>query len=257
MNVSVDGLFSLPEVWKSKMEDPADAIYSYEARLLSTHFKAGRIVQRELTEEEKAEAEATKGKKPVAEKAAKGKAKNVAEEEPSAEEVERLERETREREDSNDRLRSEWDALDENTKFFRHNEDPFKGPSIRFLQSDLAEEAPPANQQTLQLDGAALRSFESAVCDDKFCWIYFDKLVPQDDENEAPSKAKKPAAKGKAPATAEEAKPTHARGRLDLTPLMHPGATMLIQRVFLQTCNREDANLPPKPNQDSIPVAVG
>jgi hypothetical protein len=63
------------------------------------HFKSGKIVAREQTEEEKAEAEAGKGKKPA--DAAKKGAKKGAEEEPSAEELERINGEIREREEAN------------------------------------------------------------------------------------------------------------------------------------------------------------
>jgi hypothetical protein len=78
-------------------EDPAEAVYQYEIRAFGgIHFKSGKIVAREQTEEEKAEAEAGKGKKP-ADAGKKGAKK--AEEEPSAEEVERLNAEIREREE--------------------------------------------------------------------------------------------------------------------------------------------------------------
>lgn len=61
------------------------------------------------------------------------------------------------------------------------------------------------------MQDAALRQFESAVCegDKKGCWVYFDKIVPK--EEEVPNlSAKKPVApvKGKGPAVGvEELKP--------------------------------------------------
>jgi hypothetical protein len=56
-----------------------------------------------------------------------------------------------------------------------------------------------------------LRQFESAVCegDRKGCWVYFDKIVPKEEEIPNPA-AKKPIAppKGKGPAVGvEELKP--------------------------------------------------
>lgn len=58
---------------------------------------------------------------------------------------------------------------------------------------------------------AALRQFESAVCegDRKGCWVYFDKIVPKEEEVINPAAKKAPApAKGKGPAVGvEELKP--------------------------------------------------
>ena len=117
-------------------DDPTEANYNYEVRLKSKHFKGAKIVAREMTEEEKTEAEAAKNKKPVDPKK-KGK-----EEEPSAEELARWEEEKREREEVNNKAKADWDALDDNTKFFRTCEDPFKEASIRFLQDTTVEDAP-------------------------------------------------------------------------------------------------------------------
>ena len=93
-------------------------------------LKHAKVHPRELTEEEKAEIEAAKnvkGKAPPA-KDAKGK----KEEEPSKEELERIEREKKEKEEKERKFREEWDALDEDTKFYRTKEDIFKEPCIKF-----------------------------------------------------------------------------------------------------------------------------
>mmetsp|Transcript_6930 Transcript_6930/g.8301 ORF Transcript_6930/g.8301 Transcript_6930/m.8301 type:complete len:260 (-) Transcript_6930:2418-3197(-) len=229
MKVQVHGIFSAPEVWKAKMDDPTEANYSYELRVVNTHFKGAKLVAREMTEEEKAEAEAGKNKKPA--DAKKGK----KEEDPSPEELAKWEEEKREREESNARAKSDWDALDDNTKFFRTCEDPFKEASIRFLKDVSVEDAPDPSYQENELDEAALRAFESSVCDQKGCWVYFDKIVPRDDEAAANSdpKAKKAAPKGKAPTSEEVQKPTHGRAWLNLTPLLTPGVSTLTQRIFL------------------------
>jgi len=90
----------------------------------------GKVVPRELTEEEKAEADAGKaggkggGKAPP--KGAKSK-----EDELSPEELERLEKEKAEREERERQLQEEWDKLDEETKHLRRNEDIFKEPCIK------------------------------------------------------------------------------------------------------------------------------
>lgn len=212
------------------------------------HFKSGKIVAREQTEEEKAEAEAGKGKKPA--DAAKKGAKKGAEEEPSPEELEKLNAEIRDREDSNNKAQGEWNQLDDNTKFFRTCEDVFKEPSIRFVREEVDEEAPPANRAEVQICDNELRKFESAVIDNQGCWIYFDRLVPKDEEEEVtggkadPKKKAPPAKKGAKDANVEDMKPTHCKGWLDLTPLMHPGAKTVTQRLFINQITAEEANYP-------------
>lgn len=62
-----------------------------------------------------------------------------------------------------------------------------------------AEDAPDPSVQDSDLDDGNLRSFESAVCDQKGLWINFDKIVPTtDDAVSSDPKAKKAPAKGKA-----------------------------------------------------------
>jgi hypothetical protein len=57
------------------------------------------------------------------------------EEEPSAAELERIEKEKREKEERQRKIQEEWDALDEETRFYRRNEDIFKEPCIKFNNS--------------------------------------------------------------------------------------------------------------------------
>ena len=187
---------------------------------MNQHFKGAKVVAREMTEEEKAEAEAKNKKVPDAKKGAK------KDEEPSAEELQKWEEEKKEREEANAKARAEWDALDDNTKFFRTCEDPFKEASVRFLTDGTVEDAPDPSVQEVELENAALRAFESSVCDQKGCWVYFDKLVPREDETAVssdPKAAKKPPAKSKAQNPEDVQKPTHGRAWLNLTPLLSPG----------------------------------
>ena len=181
-----------------------------------------------MTEEEKEQAEAAKGRKGTD---AKPKGKGKGDEEPTEEEQQQLKAEIEVREKENARLKGEWDGLDDNTKFFRTCEDPYKNPSIRFMNpvDASAEEDSPLNVQAYDLEEAQLREFENAVCDNKGCWVYFDKVVPHEEEAEAAAAAggKKQQAKappkGKTVTSAEEAKPTHGRAWLDLTQLLQPG----------------------------------
>lgn len=86
-----------------------------------------KVMLKELTEEEKAEAEAknVKGGKAAP---PKGKQK---EEEPTPEELERLEKERLVREEKEAKLKAEWDALSEEERFSRTHEDIFKEPCIK------------------------------------------------------------------------------------------------------------------------------
>eukprot|EP00351_Strombidinopsis_sp_SopsisLIS2011_P006249 CAMPEP_0116880186 /NCGR_PEP_ID=MMETSP0463-20121206/12091_1 /TAXON_ID=181622 /ORGANISM="Strombidinopsis sp, Strain SopsisLIS2011" /LENGTH=122 /DNA_ID=CAMNT_0004530465 /DNA_START=200 /DNA_END=568 /DNA_ORIENTATION=+ len=90
-----------------------------------------------MTEEEKAEQEASKTKGNKKDPPPKGKA--TKEEEPSAEELERIEREKAEKEEQERIKQAEWDALDEQTKLFRTAEDKFKEPSIHLQNLILVE----------------------------------------------------------------------------------------------------------------------
>lgn len=139
-------------------------------------------------------------------------------------------------------MKAEWEALTDNQKFFRLCEDPYKEPAVRFVK-ELAASAEgavvePPHVQTIELKDDTLRAFESDVCenDAQGCWIYIDKLVPKDDEAAQAPAGKKAAApaKGKgAPTGAEELKPIHSKGWVDLKPLLHPGAKTFTQRVLL------------------------
>jgi len=80
--------------------------------------------------------------------------------------------------------------------------------------------------------------FESNVTDQNGCWIYLDRIVPKEEEPVAAAAGAKkppaPPAKGKVSLPTEELKPTFGKAWINLTQLMHPGATTLTQRVFVQ-----------------------
>jgi tetratricopeptide (TPR) repeat protein len=75
-------------------------------------------------------------------------------------------------------------------------------------------------------------------------------VVPHEEEAEATAPVggkKAPAkapAKGKAQTPAEDAKPTHGRAWLNLTPLLQPGVKQVTQRAFLQQCSPAEAHHP-------------
>ena len=232
----------------------------------------GKSVPKELSEEEKAEAEAAKG-------GAKGKApakdaKKGKEEEPTPEELERLEKEKAEREERERLLQEEWDQLDEETKHIRHNEDIYKEPCVKMqnlefieqvekLQAELNEVPEEENEKRIvlqdkiddltrltnigkvstQKEGYELVELEEMVNSEKGCWLRFFKLPPKADEADAGGK--KAPAKGKG-AAADDMKPSIARGWLSFESLREPGTHSVEQRVYLETC----APLTKKTNED-------
>ena len=115
-----------------RQDDPSEAQFSYEVRFHGIHFKGGKIIPREQTEEEKAEADAAKNqKKPAA--PAKGGA--PAQDQAT---IDQLKADIQAKNESNDILREEWQALSTNQKFFRLCEDPFKEPAVRFVRDAVA-----------------------------------------------------------------------------------------------------------------------
>lgn len=99
-------------------------------------MKNAKVFARELSEEEKAEQAAAANVKGGAKQPpapAKDPKKGGGPEEPSKEEVERLERERKEKEEKERKLKEEWDLLDAETKLYRTAEDIYKSPCIKFV----------------------------------------------------------------------------------------------------------------------------
>ena len=90
---------------------------------------------------------------------------------------------------------------------------------------------------------------ESSICDSKGMWLYFEKVLPVEDEHAAEKGAPAKKAPAKAPAkggtaSAEDLKPTFARGWFNLVPLMQPGVKSITQRIFLQQTTQGSSNIP-------------
>lgn len=274
VNVQVNGIYSLPDAWKNSIGDPAqEAIYTYEVQVMGASLKNIRQVPRELTEEEKAEAEAAKAPKGKA--PPKDNKKGAPVEEPSPEELERREKERLEKEEAERKRQEEWDALDEETKFFRTKEDIFKEPCFRFnnqeavakieeltsqMESTEAEEEKQALKEhidslqglrELGLKKVEKTAFELFELEEQFvneggCWVRLTKLPPP--EEEVDPKAKKAAPKKGQPV--EEPKPVYGRAWLSFEELRNPGAIESSQRIFVETCP-----LMQKPPEGSEPGA--
>lgn len=130
-------------------------------------LRQAKVFPKELTEEEKAEAAAAAnakgGKQPPPPAKPDPKKGGAGPEEPSKEEVERLEKDKREREEKERKLKEEWDNLDEDTKFFRTAEDIYKQPCIKFsnIHAQKRIEALSAHFATLAADSEEAKDAQS------------------------------------------------------------------------------------------------
>jgi len=247
-------------------------------------MKGGSVIPKQLSEEEKEEAEAAvkaKGKAPPKPK------KGQEEEDPTPEELEQLEKQKAEKQELERKKQEEWEALDEDTKFYRTNEDSFKEPSIKFhievesrpetaLEGEKDDQAKdqdqpnePQNegeeqQPKTHLEDASvsetkmaeeLIELEEYITDEKGCWIFFNKVLPKEDEEVPDPKKKGKPAKG---ASAEDDKPIYGRAWLDLSTLKEPGETKISARIYLKTTqlaqpkieNEEGAEAQLEPNEN-------
>ena len=166
-------------------------------------LKEQKIKQRELTDEEKAEAEALKGKK-----GAKGK----GDEEPLPEEIALKQKIEQNRE--------ELMELSERERFFKIHEDPTKSISLQFDNS----------KQSTKLQNESLWEFEDVVNEDNGVFLQFNKIqIPEDDND-----PKKKGGKGK---PVENLPSFYSKGWIDFTPFITPGKKHTIQRIPLKACN--------------------
>ena len=93
LTLKVFGMYALPETWKAKIEDPSEAAYAYEVECMGINVMNGKVVPRELAEDEKVDDPKAKGGKAPAKDAKK------KEEEPTPEELEKMEKEKAEKEE--------------------------------------------------------------------------------------------------------------------------------------------------------------
>ena len=210
LNMRVYGVYSLPQKWREKWGDASEDSYLYQVKLAGLEVNKAKMHPRELTEEEKAEAEANKGKK-----GGKGK----VEEEASPEEValkQKIEQEI-----------EQLEEMGERERYFKIHEDPTKTISLKFEEQ----------KQSLKLENDKLWEFEELINDENGAFIEFNKIQVTEEEGDAKKKGK-----GK---PAETVVPYFSRGWIDFTPLMVPGKKHTIQRIPLKACAP-----PPKDIQD-------
>jgi hypothetical protein len=131
ISLELYGIHALPEAWKAAIaaQDPTEALYQYEIEIAGVKMTGGKGLARELSKEEKAEAAAAAAAKGAKGAPPKGKGA-PAEAEPTPEEIAAQEKAAAEKEAADAKAQAEWDLLDEDTKFYRTNEDPQKEPRV-------------------------------------------------------------------------------------------------------------------------------
>eukprot|EP00830_Metopus_es_P014783 TRINITY_DN4053_c0_g2_i1.p1 TRINITY_DN4053_c0_g2~~TRINITY_DN4053_c0_g2_i1.p1 ORF type:complete len:1046 (-),score=328.50 TRINITY_DN4053_c0_g2_i1:39-3137(-) len=225
VSLKVNGIFSLPESWKAKAGQ--EDLNRYELQCFDVKIEGGKIQAKQLTEEEKKALEEaqSKGKKAVPKPD-----KKKQEEEPSPEEKAKEEAEKKAKEEAEAKLKAEWDKLDEETKFYRTQENAYKEPRLSFITINEKNE-PNIIAKTAELKEQPLIAFEEYVNTENGCWLYFDRLLPIEEEDTKKGKGKPPAKKGQV----EPEKPLRGKAWVPFYELMKPGGTETDLRVFLET----------------------
>ncbi len=150
-----------------------------------------------------------------------------------------MEAERKAKEELAAKVQAEWDALDEDTKFYRTKENPNKEPWLAFLKENEKGEQIAA-VSTAELHEGSLAVFEEYVNQEHGCWLVFDKLLPPEEEGDKKHKSK-PAKKG---APVEADKPARGKAWIKFDDLAKQGGIETEQRVFFQTVVE-----PPKPEE--------
>jgi hypothetical protein len=209
--VNVQGVYSIPDEWIKLDNCGSTDLWSWQTKVSDIVVNDGKVNQRELSEEEKKELE-NKGKKkdPNA-----GKKKT---DEQIREEQERLEKERLEKEEKDRKFNEEWNALDEQTQFYRTKEDPTKGPWITYPNGK--------NLQSIKKTGDELVELDEDINYNEGFFIEFGKVPPPDEDVK-----KRPKPKG---ISIDEVKPINCVCWIDLREFKNkPGLTEITQRSFL------------------------
>jgi len=204
---------------------------------------SGQFVPRMLTEEEKKaieEAAAAKQKKKAG-----GDKKGKQEEVPqlSPEEIEKQRRLEEEKAEAARKAQEEWDQLDEETKFYRTYEDPYKHPSLKFEKN---------NSASSTKEGEDLVIFEENV-ELGGDWLYFTRFANLPEDKIAQLRKQKP--KG---LNILDLNPCLMKAWVDLSDFQTPGQQTVIKRCKLQQYYLPDQKPEelPKPNLENTYILV-
>lgn len=211
MTVHINGVYSLPEEWIRLDGCGAVDNWSWSTKISDILFTEGKINPRELTEDEKKEAE-SKNKKKV-EPPKKGK---VDDNQLQQAELEKLEKERIEKEERDKKYQEEWNALDEKGRFYKKKETPTEESWLTYLKFT----------NSIMKTGERLVDLEDEINGSKGTFIEFTKLPPPDED---PKKRPKPKN-----INIDEIKPIHCVGWVDLNDFhLNPGLKEVSLRVPL------------------------
>lgn len=207
----INGIYSIPEEWQKLDASGVVDNWPWTIKFSDLVFNDGKLNAKELTEEEKKEAEAKNKKKPEPVK------KGGKPDEISKEEIDRIEKERLEKEERDRKYQEEWNALDEKGRFYKKKETPTEEPWFSFGKNILS----------IIKTGERLVDLEEQVNGAKGCFIEFCKIAPHDDD---PKKRPKP----KNNITPDEIKPISCIGWVDYNDFhLNPGLKELNIRVPL------------------------
>ena len=203
------GIYSLPEEWQRLDSSGVVDNWPWTVKFSDLSFSDGKLIPKELSEDEKKEAESKSKKKPEPPK------KGAKPEETSKEELDRQERERLEKEERERKYQEEWNALDEKGRFHKKKETPTEEPWFSFANNPLS----------ILKSGDKLVDLEDEINGNKGTFIEFTKLAPADDDPK-----KRP--KAKTNISPDEIKPIHCVGWVDYNDFhVNPGLKEISLRV--------------------------
>ncbi|KRX07149.1 hypothetical protein PPERSA_09363 [Pseudocohnilembus persalinus] len=256
VDLFVDGVFSYPEDWLKS--DEFNSFFTYAVSFMGLTVNQGKTLARQLTEKEQKEIEEQQN--------AKKKKKDTKKQDepqltPEQEEALRLQKE---KEDEEERIRQEeWDALDEQEKFYRTQEDKYKSPTLYFAmerqkeeqedqqqgqdnqqQSQVQEEEQIQQEQNLKPNqdkklksGADMAILDEKVYDEGGDWLYFCRYPNLTEEEIVKMKKGKPKN-----LNVNDLQEVKFRAWVDLTEFQVPGTQSIEQRCKLEQVIEDEEN---------------
>ncbi|EGR30045.1 tetratricopeptide repeat protein [Ichthyophthirius multifiliis] len=236
LTLKIHGVYSFPEEWKTTDEANPN-LFTYTIKAFNgLECPEGKVHNREQTEKELKEQEEALLAKQQKKTAKKGK--DAPPPEPVlTEEEQELIRKAKELEEQEEKKRQEeWNALDEQTRYFLTQEDKYKCPWINWEKSECS----------LQKQGLQLVVLEERVFDEKGEYIYFMKYPTLTEEELVKIKKSKPKN-----LNLIDLNPILMRAWVDLSEFQNPGTITITQRCFIQQVLPEsevESSVLPKPN---------
>jgi tetratricopeptide (TPR) repeat protein len=239
VNLEVQGIFALPDEWKVA-DDANPNLFSYKIHFEGLDVAEGKIVARELTEQEKKDLEEAQNKK----KGGAPKEKKGKDDAPqlTPEEQERLQKLEEEKLEAERIAQEEWDALSDQEKFYRTNEDKYKKDSLKFEN----------NIGVSEKEGEDLVIFEENV-ETGGAWMSITKFPTATEEEIVKMRKSKPKN-----LNLLDLNPCTMKAWIDLSGLQTPGTASIVCRAKIERAyNPEDKPEElPNPNLENTYILV-